>query len=61
MRRPLQEEAAKRGGFEGLSLDDFEKRIMPEVVPAGALGLRGFDDIGALENVKTTLREVSAP
>ena len=54
----MQEEAAKRKGFEGLSLDDFEKRIMPEVVPAGELGVRGFDDIGALEAVKVTLREV---
>ena len=40
-------------------MDDFEKRIMPEVVPAGELGVRGFDDIGALEGVKTTLQEVS--
>lgn len=31
---------------------------MPEVVPAGELGVRGFDDIGALEGIKTTLKEV---
>lgn len=37
--------------------NEFEKRIRPEVVPAGEVGVR-FSDIGALENVKETLQEL---
>eukprot|EP00897_Mesotaenium_endlicherianum_P002128 jgi/Mesen1/1943/ME000146S01022 len=36
---------------------EFEKRIRPEVIPAGEVGVT-FDSIGALENVKDTLREL---
>ena len=35
----------------------FEKRIRPEVIPAGKIGVT-FDDIGALENVKESLQEL---
>ncbi|GAQ79721.1 AAA-type ATPase [Klebsormidium nitens] len=37
--------------------DDFEKRLLSEVIPAEEIGV-GFDDIGALESVKETLREL---
>lgn len=37
--------------------NEFEKRLLSEVIPADEVGV-GFDDIGALENVKQTLREV---
>ncbi|KAK9818037.1 hypothetical protein WJX72_006047 [[Myrmecia] bisecta] len=37
--------------------NDFEKRLLAEVIPPDEVGV-GFDDIGALEHVKTTLREV---
>lgn len=37
--------------------NDFEKRIRPEVIPAGKIGVT-FDDIGALENVKESLQEL---
>lgn len=37
--------------------NDFEKRIRPEVIPAGKIGVT-FEDIGALENVKDSLQEL---
>lgn len=37
--------------------NDFEKRLLAEVIPAEEVGV-GFDDIGALESTKQTLREV---
>ncbi|KAH9313715.1 hypothetical protein KI387_022342 [Taxus chinensis] len=37
--------------------NDFEKRIRPEVIPAGKIGVT-FDDIGSLENVKESLQEL---
>eukprot|EP01018_Ginkgo_biloba_P036822 Gb_28174 [translate_table: standard] len=37
--------------------NDFEKRIRPEVIPAGKIGVT-FADIGALENVKESLQEL---
>lgn len=42
---------------EVLPDNDFEKRIRPEVIPAGKIGVT-FDDIGALENVKESLQEL---
>ena len=38
--------------------NDFEKKLLAEVIPPGEVGI-GFGDIGALDNVKSTLREVS--
>lgn len=37
--------------------NEFEKRLLAEVIPADEVGV-GFDDIGALEGTKQTLREV---
>ncbi|CAM6112210.1 unnamed protein product [Calypogeia fissa] len=37
--------------------NEFEKRIRPEVIPAGEIGV-SFEDIGALENVKESLHEL---
>ena len=37
--------------------NEFEKKLLAEVIPPGEVGI-GFDDIGALNNVKSTLREV---
>lgn len=37
--------------------NDFEKRIRPEVIPAGEVGVN-FSDIGALDNVKEVLQEL---
>jgi len=37
--------------------NDFEKRIRPEVIPAGEIGVN-FSDIGALDNVKEALQEL---
>ncbi|KZV54361.1 hypothetical protein F511_03616 [Dorcoceras hygrometricum] len=37
--------------------NEFEKRILGEVIPPGDIGVT-FDDIGALENVKETLKEL---
>ncbi|XP_042053579.1 uncharacterized protein LOC121798570 isoform X2 [Salvia splendens] len=37
--------------------NEFEKRILAEVIPPGDIGV-SFDDIGALENVKETLKEL---
>jgi len=37
--------------------NDFEKRIRPEVIPAGEIGVK-FSDIGALDNVKEVLQEL---
>lgn len=37
--------------------NDFEKKLRPEVIPAGKIGVT-FDDIGSLENVKESLQEL---
>lgn len=37
--------------------NEFEKRIRPEIIPAGEIGVN-FQDIGALENVKEALQEL---
>ncbi|KAH7427530.1 hypothetical protein KP509_10G048300 [Ceratopteris richardii] len=37
--------------------NEFEKRIRPEIIPAGEIGV-SFQDIGALENVKESLEEL---
>ncbi len=44
--------------FQELTTDnEFEKRLLSEVVPPSEIGV-SFDDIGALESVKVTLREL---
>jgi SpoVK/Ycf46/Vps4 family AAA+-type ATPase len=37
--------------------NEFEKMLLPEVIPPNELGVT-FDHIGALDNVKETLREL---
>lgn len=37
--------------------NEFEKRLLGEVIPPNDIGVT-FDDIGALENVKDTLKEL---
>lgn len=37
--------------------NEFEKRLLGEVIPPGDIGV-SFDDIGALESVKDTLKEL---
>ncbi|KAL2535301.1 AAA-type ATPase family protein [Forsythia ovata] len=37
--------------------NEFEKRLLVDVIPPGDIGV-SFDDIGALENVKETLKEL---
>ncbi|KAL3648017.1 hypothetical protein CASFOL_008985 [Castilleja foliolosa] len=37
--------------------NEFEKKLLAEVIPPGDIGVT-FDDIGALENVKETLKEL---
>lgn len=37
--------------------NEFEKRLLSEVIPPNEIGVT-FDDIGALETVKDTLKEL---
>ena len=37
--------------------NEFEKRLLADVIPPTDIGVT-FDDIGALENVKDTLKEL---
>lgn len=37
--------------------NEFEKRLLTDVIPPNDIGVT-FDDIGALENVKETLKEL---
>lgn len=37
--------------------NEFEKRLLVDVIPSNEIGVT-FDDIGALENVKDTLKEL---
>lgn len=37
--------------------NEFEQKLLAEVIPSGDCGVT-FDDIGALENVKETLKEL---
>ncbi|KAL3693907.1 hypothetical protein R1sor_007558 [Riccia sorocarpa] len=64
---PSKTEASKGEGAKPFSApvkpadvspdNEFEKRIRPEVIPAGEIGVN-FKDIGALENVKESLQEL---
>lgn len=57
--RGFQEESQQtKGELQDVVTDnEFEKRLLTEVVPPSEVGI-GFDDIGALENVKKTLQEI---
>ena len=37
--------------------NEFEKKLLADVIPPSDIGV-SFDDIGALENVKDTLKEL---
>ena len=37
--------------------NEFEKKLLAEVIPSNEIGV-SFDDIGALERVKETLKEL---
>lgn len=37
--------------------NEFEKKLLADVIPPGDIGVT-FEDIGALENVKDTLKEL---
>ena len=57
--RGFQDEpSSSKGDLHDVVTDnEFEKRLLTEVVPPSEVGV-GFDDIGALENVKKTLHEI---
>lgn len=42
---------------QNLAKDDYEKNFVSAVVPPGEIGVK-FDDIGALEDVKSALNEL---
>lgn len=44
--------------LQNLAKDEYESNFISAVVPPGEIGVK-FDDIGALENVKTALHEVA--
>lgn len=48
---------SKKATLDVQTDNDFEKKLLAEVIPPGEVGI-GFGDIGALDNVKSTLREV---
>jgi len=49
--------AVERSSLRDIQPDQYEKQLLSEVIPPEELGV-SFDDIGALESVKTTLQEV---
>lgn len=44
--------------FQNLAKDEYESNFISAVVPPGEIGVK-FDDIGALEEVKTALHELA--
>lgn len=46
-----------KNGQDVVTENEFEKKLLAEVIPPGDIGV-SFDDIGALENVKDTLKEL---
>ena len=51
-------EGGARGKLRSAALEnEFEKRLLSDVIPAEEVGVR-FDDIGALDKVKDTLKEL---
>jgi len=55
--RKQQKESQSTKLDESKADNEFEKRLLSEVVPPGEVGVR-MNDVGALENVKKTLEEV---
>ncbi|XP_075524201.1 uncharacterized protein LOC142556611 isoform X2 [Primulina tabacum] len=54
---PNENKSLKKSLKDVVTENEFEKRILSEVIPPGDIGVT-FDDIGALENVKETLKEL---
>ncbi|XP_075507189.1 uncharacterized protein LOC142543679 isoform X2 [Primulina tabacum] len=50
-----ENKSVKKSSKDVVTENEFEKRILSEVIPPGDIGVT-FDDIGALENVKETLK-----
>lgn len=44
--------------WQNLAKDEYETNFISAVVPPGEIGIK-FDDIGALEDVKTALHELA--
>ncbi|KAL2934470.1 ATPase family AAA domain-containing protein 1 [Bienertia sinuspersici] len=56
-RLALSTESIKYGIGDVVTENEFEKRLLGDVIPPSDIGVT-FDDIGALENVKDTLKEL---
>ncbi|XP_073054232.1 uncharacterized protein [Primulina eburnea] len=54
---PNEDKSLKKSLKDVVTENEFEKRILSEVIPPGDIGVT-FDDIGALENVKEILKEL---
>ncbi|GER43720.1 AAA-type ATPase family protein [Striga asiatica] len=52
-----ENKSSKKSLKDVVTENDFEKKLLAEVIPPGDIGV-SFDDIGALENVKETLKEL---
>ncbi|KAL0371434.1 UNVERIFIED_CONTAM: Spastin [Sesamum angustifolium] len=52
-----ENKSVKKSLKDVVTENEFEKKLLAEVVPPGDIGVT-FDDIGALENVKETLKEL---
>lgn len=50
-------ELISRGLQDVVTENEFEKKLLADVIPPTDIGVT-FDDIGALENVKDTLKEL---
>ncbi|GFP85608.1 ATPase family aaa domain-containing protein 1 [Phtheirospermum japonicum] len=52
-----ENKSSKKSLKDVVTENEFEKKLLAEVIPPGDIGVT-FDDIGALENVKETLKEL---
>ncbi|GFQ05709.1 ATPase family aaa domain-containing protein 1 [Phtheirospermum japonicum] len=52
-----ENKSSKKSLKDVVTENEFEKKLLAEVIPPGDIGV-SFDDIGALENVKETLKEL---
>ncbi|KAK6154195.1 hypothetical protein DH2020_013834 [Rehmannia glutinosa] len=52
-----ENKSVKKSLKDVVTENEFEKKLLAEVIPPGDIGVT-FDDIGALENVKETLKEL---
>ncbi|XP_042483680.1 uncharacterized protein LOC122064050 isoform X2 [Macadamia integrifolia] len=54
---PNESKSLKKSLKDVVTENEFEKRLLADVIPANDIGVT-FEDIGALENVKDTLKEL---